>query len=487
MALTHQDRFAVIPAVGHMLNGEVTPGKGSATFAKVDPTTGESMAEVPAGTAADVDAAVASCREAFPAWRALPADHRRRIMLAIATGLRAREQDFSVLAALETGAPIVYNQTDLTADYYEYYGGWVDKHIGHLVPSYPHDGLGYVRYEPLGVIGALLSWNGPIGACGTKVAAALGAGNCVVIKPSELGPIAPLVFAEICREAGLPDGVLNIVQGGAEAGRALVDHPGVDKITYTGGVDAGRSIMSAAGRTGKPVLLELGGKSANIVFDDADLEAAIPAVAARATALAGQVCLKPARMLIQRSIYDQVASEVTRIVSETRVGDPFEAGVAMGPVITEGARTAIAETVERASREGSGTLLTGGERPDGDLSNGYFIRPSVFRDVDPASDLGQIECFGPVLGLIPFDDEEQAIRIANQTPYGLAAYVQTSDVRRAHRVAAALDAGYVGVNGMFTINASAPFGGFKGSGVGTEGGIEGLDEFLRRKHVEIYL
>jgi len=487
MPIVHSDRFDVVPHVGHVLDGKIISGHGSGTFVKTDPASGEVLAEVPNGTARDVDAAVASCQAAFPAWRATNPVARRRILLAIARKLREHEEELALLSVLETGSIPGYPVTELPSDFYEYYAGWTDKNVGRLVPSYPHDGLGYVSYEPLGVVGALLSWNGPIGACGLKIAAALAGGNCVVLKPSELGPLGPIRFVELCLEAGLPDGVLNLVQGGPEVGTAIVEHPGIAKITYTGGGAVGRQILANAGRLGKSVVLELGGKAANIVFEDADLAVVVPAQAALVTALAGQICLKPARMLVQRSVYEEVAAGVAAHVAATKVGDPFAQGVAMGPLITAGARDRVRSYVEQAERDGSGVLLTGSEGLDAGLDSGYFVRPAVFGDVDPASALGQDECFGPVLGLIPFDDEAQAIEIANATPYGLSAFVQTRDVSRAHRVAGALDAGYVGVNGMFEIRAGAPFGGVKGSGLGSEGGIEGMNEFLRRKHTEVYL
>jgi aldehyde dehydrogenase (NAD+) len=467
------------------IDGERITTRGE-TLTKVDPSTGQTLAEIPSASRADIDDAVASASVAFPKWRAMPADARRQVLLRIAALLREHDAEFSLIASLETGVPYRPGAAYMTADFYEYYAGWVDKSEGLLVPTYPADGLAYVRNEPFGVVAALLAWNGPIGACGLKIAAALAAGNCVVVKPSELGPLAPVRFAELCAEAGLPPGVLNLVQGGPAVGDALVRHAGVAKVTFTGGIGIGRQILATAAPLGKPVVLELGGKSANLIFADADLDRAITGAAAAVTANAGQVCLKPSRLLVERSVYADVVEGVVEQVEKTIIGDPLHPATTMGPVISEMARDRVVAFVESAVGAGDGQLLTGAGRLGADLVEGYFVRPAVFADVDNATALAQSECFGPVLAIMPFGHEDEAVALANDTSYGLAAYVQTRDVTRAHRIARALDAGQVNINGLMSVRASAPFGGFKASGLGREGGAEGFMEFLQSKHVQVH-
>jgi acyl-CoA reductase-like NAD-dependent aldehyde dehydrogenase len=320
-----------------------------------------------------------------------------------------------------------------------------------------------------------------------KVAPALAAGNCVVLKPSELAPFTPQVFGEICLDAGLPPGVVNVVTGGPEAGEALVSHPDVGKISFTGGGATARRVMESAARMLTPVVLELGGKSANIVFPDADLDAAATmACQTGVLNLAGQVCSLPTRLLVHDSVFDDVLARVAERAKATKVGMPFEAGTQMGPVITEASCTRILGVIERAVSDGA-RLLTGGARLGGDLADGFFIAPTVFGDVDPASGLAQAEVFGPVLSAIRFRDEDEAVAIANGTPYGLAGYVWTADLKRAHRVASGLEAGWIGVNGFPPMPPNVPFGGFKQSGFGREGGLAGVLEFVRTKNVYVDL
>ncbi|HEY1700929.1 MAG TPA: aldehyde dehydrogenase family protein, partial [Trebonia sp.] len=311
------------------------------------------------------------------------------------------------------------------------------------------------------------------------------AGNTVVVKPSELTPFTGELFADLVEEAGFPAGVVNVLPGAPEAGAALVSHPLVKKVTFTGGPDTAKKILHSCADAMKPACLELGGKSANIIFDDADLDAACAHGTFMSVAvLSGQGCALPTRMLVHEPVYDEVVSRVTEIAKTIAVGDPFEETTVSGPVVSEAALNRILAMIEQAKRDGA-RIVTGGARLGGPLADGYFIEPTVFADVDPRSQLAQKEVFGPVLAITPFRTEEEAIAIANGTEYGLSAYVQTSDLRRAHRVADELVTGEVLVNGAANLGVHRPFGGVGLSGFGKEGGRAGLEEFLQVKSVAI--
>jgi acyl-CoA reductase-like NAD-dependent aldehyde dehydrogenase len=321
-----------------------------------------------------------------------------------------------------------------------------------------------------------------------KVAPALAAGNTVVLKPAELAALGPLRFAELCLEAGIPPGVLNVVPGGADAGAALTSDRRIGKISFTGGGATARRIMEAAAQTLTPVVLELGGKSADIVFPDADLDvAAMTAVQASLANLAGQGCVLPTRLLVHDDVYAAVEQKVATMADAIKVGRPFDEGVQMGPIIDGANCERILSTIERARAEGAGELLSGGHRVGGDLADGYFVEPTVFGSVDNSSELAQREVFGPVLALVRFGDEDEAVALANATDYGLGGLVYTRDIDRAHRVAKRLQAGYVGINTFPPMPPNAPFGGVKQSGFGREGGREGLMEFLQIKNVYVGL
>jgi aldehyde dehydrogenase (NAD+) len=434
----------------------------------------------------EVDAAVRAGRRAFPAWKRLGADRRRRILFDIARLLQERADAFRHVAALETGTPLSIASVNSAVDQFEYYGGYADKFRGDLVASYPRRAHDYVTYEPYGVVGALITWNGPITNAAMKLAPALAAGNCVVLKSPELGPHAGMLLAQVCRDAGLPDGVLSVLTGDARTGEAIIRHPDVAKVSFTGGPRTARSVMAVAAETLTPVVLELGGKSANIVLPDADLEQAA-AMASRmgGVVTSGQGCLYPTRLLVHDSIHDEMVDRVRATSESTAIGDPLDPSTIMGPVISQDSCERIMGYIGRA--EQVATRVTGGERLSGDLSDGYFIRPTVFTDVENDSELAQEEVFGPVLAIIRFSSEDEAVAMANDTRYGLAAYVHTQDLARAHRMADDLVAGYIGVNAFPAMTASAPFGGTRDSGFGREGGRAGIEEYVHHKNVYIPL
>jgi acyl-CoA reductase-like NAD-dependent aldehyde dehydrogenase len=348
--------------------------------------------------------------------------------------------------------------------------------------------LDYSTDEPYGVVAAIIPWNGPLTAIGQVLGPALAAGNCVVLKPSELAPYTALQMGRLFAEAGFPPGVVNVVPGGPPAGQALVSHSGIDKIHFTGSGGTARKITRATSDTLTPLGLELGGKSAVLVFDDADLDiAAHAAIQGISMGLSGQGCINGTRVLVQRGIYEQLVERAAAALSDVAVGDPADVETLMGPVISAAAADRVLGIIHQAVRNGHGRLVAGGERLGGSLADGYYIAPTIFVDVDHKSPLAQQEIFGPVQSIIPFDTEPEAIALANGTPYGLAGYIHTTNLSRAHRVAQALDVGNVWINGGFGIPPSAPFGGVKQSGQGRLGGRAGIAEFTRPKNIWIAL
>jgi len=344
-------------------------------------------------------------------------------------------------------------------------------------------GLSYVRLEPYGVVAVIPPWNGSMMGMGQKCGPALAAGNAVVAKPPEVAPFGMLRFAELALEAGLPAGVLNVVVGGATTGAALVAHPEVDKISFTGGCATARLLMASAARHLTPLALELGGKSPNIVFPDADLDAAATMAAVIGTALlAGQGCALPTRLYVHDDVYDEVVAKVLATLGSLRVGDPLDPGTFVGPVVTEAAMHRILDVIDRARADGA-SLLTGGVRLGDDLASGWFVAPTVFGDVDHDSDLARNEVFGPVQAILRFSSEDEVLAQANDSPFGLGAYLHTNDARRIQRFVTELEAGMVIVNGKGAVSPTMPFGGYKQSGFGREGGRAGIEEMVHRKTV----
>lgn len=476
------------PEVELRIGGERLSVGSGGVHRHVDPTTGRPDADVPLAGIAEVERAVQVAHTAYLGWRRTKPADRRRMLMRLGDLIETHVADFARLAALDNGTPVTTSTAVLpiAVEWTRYYAGWADKISSEVTASLRTDGeFSYTLAQPWGVIGAIITWNGPLISLCMKVPAALAAGNTVVIKPSELTPFTAGLFADLAAEAGIPDGVINVVTGGPDAGAALVEHPLVKKVSFTGGPETARKILRSCADLIKPAVMELGGKSGNIVFADADLDTACGiGTMLSVGALSGQGCAFPTRMIVERSVYDEVIERVRAIAGFVKVGNPLEAETVSGPVVNEQAVKRIAGMVERASKDGA-RLIAGGRRLGGELADGYFLEPTVFADVDPESELAQTEVFGPVLSIIPFDGEEQAIAIANSTAYGLSGYVFTNDLRRAHRVAEELETGEVLINGAANLGSTRPFGGIGISGMGKEGGRQGLEEFLHLKTVSM--
>ncbi len=481
--------LAGMAAKGLLIGSDRITDASGGVYPHHNPATGQVQAQVPMAGAAEVDRAVAAARAALPAWRAMPENQRGAILHRLADLLEQHSELSGIVNALENGNPVGgLGPGAYTALWTRYYAGWCDKIEGSVVPTFPVQGLNYILSEPWGVVGVMVPWNGPMMGMGHKAVPALAAGNTVVAKPPEVAPFGAYLFAELALEAGVPPGVLNVVAGGPEAGEALVRHPGVDKVSFTGGSTVARRVMTLAAETLKPLALELGGKSANIIFDDADMDMSVfMAGALGVQLLSGQGCALPTRLYVQDSIYDEVVARLIPMVKRYRVGDPLDPRTQMGPVITEAAVGRILGMIDRATSADGATLLSGGSRVGGDLAAGYFLEPTVLGNVNHSSEIAQEEVFGPVLSVLRFSDEAEVIAKANDSRYGLAAYLHTKDLSRAHRVAHAIDAGYISVNGMSGMSPTAPFGGYKQSGFGREGGRAGLEEWLRAKNIFVAL
>jgi aldehyde dehydrogenase (NAD+) len=460
----------------------------------VNPATGRVNGAVAMSGAAEVDAAVAAAKGAHPAWRAMPGDQRRGILQRIDERLQKELESLGRTTTLELGHPLFTSigLSWLCSSWFGYYAGWCDKIEGATVPlTGANTGFDYTLLEPYGVVGIILTWNGPMVSVGMKVAPALAAGNCVVLKTPEQAPYSVGRFVEIALEAGLPPGVLQVLPGGAEAGDRLVRHGHVRKISFTGGIPTARKIMAAASETLTPLVFELGGKSANVVFADADIEAAVNRTVSSCYTLAGQGCVISTRLLAERSIYDQVVAAASGKAAKLVVGDPFAKETVVGPVVSKESYERILGVIDDARGKGRARVVTGGSAVDraslpAENAGGFFIQPTVLADVAPESSLAQQEVFGPVMSIIPFDGEAEAVAIANGTSYGLGTFLHTRDVARVHRLVPQFESGTVSVNGVSALPPAAPFGGYKQSGFGREGGRDGLIEFLQVKNVHIH-
>jgi acyl-CoA reductase-like NAD-dependent aldehyde dehydrogenase len=478
---------APLERFGHHIAGTEVFPPGGPTFVSVNPTTGRPWAEFPLGDARTVEEAVASAAAAFedPAWAGLSATRRGRLLMRWGDAIAAHAERIGRLECTQNGklpAEMIL-QGRIVCDWLYYYGGLADKIEGRVIPLDRTSVLNYTRREPLGVVGAITPWNSPLFLTIMAVAPALAAGNTVVIKPSEITPVGPILAARLATEVGFPPGVINVVAGERAAGEVLVDHPQVAKIAFTGGVEGGRAIAQRAGRRLAKVTLELGGKSANIVFPDAPMEQARAGLLAGIFAAAGQTCVAGSRALVHARVFDELVDWIGNQAKSIRLGSPFEPDTQMGPVASRAQLAKNLSMVERARTEGA-ELVAGGVRAEvSGYPDGFFFQPTVLTKVDPASFIAQNEVFGPVLSVIPFADEEEAIAIANATDFGLAAGVWTSDMRRGHRMAHKLKAGTVWVNTYRGMAFNSPFGGYKQSGIGRQNGIESMDAYLQTKSI----
>ena len=442
----------------------------------IEPATEAVLAEIPRAGVEDVDAAVARAREAFPAWRAVGPGERAALLHALADALASNREYLAQVEARNAGKPIsdARGEMDMVVATFRYYAGAPERLLGDTIPV--TGGQAFTVREPLGVVGLIVPWNFPLVIASWKLAPALAAGNTVVLKPAELTPLTALRFASIAAEAGIPDGVINVLAGpGSVVGRRLVEHPDVAKIAFTGSTEVGRSIAAGAAQTIKRVTLELGGKSPNLVFADADLEAAAASAPMAVFGNAGQDCCARSRILVQQSVLDQFMGELERAVTGIRVGDPLDEDTQMGPLISSGQRESVSSFVD-----GDAPVAIRGSAPDGP---GYWFPPTVLCPVEPESRAAREEIFGPVATVIPFADEEHAIQLANDTIYGLSGSIWTRDGARAIRVARAIDAGVLSINSNTSVRVATPFGGFKQSGYGRELGPHALDAYTEVKSI----
>jgi acyl-CoA reductase-like NAD-dependent aldehyde dehydrogenase len=471
------------------IGGAWTPASTGRRFAVVNPATEELLAEVAEGDAADVDRAVEAARACLEsdAWRGLAARARGRLLARAADALEARRDEFAALITRENGKPLFESGIDvaMSVDTLRYYAGWADKITGDTLPVTGRF-LTYTLKEPVGVVGAITPWNFPLNLAVWKFAPAFAAGCTVVSKPPSETPLCVLLLAEVFEAAGFPAGAFNVVPGGgATAGAAMVRHPGVDKIAFTGSTEVGRRVMREAADTVKRVTLELGGKSPNIVFADADIPSAVRGAQTGIFYGKGEVCAAGSRLLVERGVHDQVVEALAARAKTLVPGDPFDRNTRLGAVVSQRQQETVLGYIAKGTAEGA--VAVAGGRAAQVNGRGWFVEATVFDGVQPGMTIAEEEIFGPVLAVLTFDDVDEAVALGNRSMYGLAAGIWTKDVSKAHRVARALKAGTVWINTYNVYDPAAPFGGYKASGFGRDLGREALEGYLETKSVWVGL
>jgi aldehyde dehydrogenase (NAD+) len=486
----HRDEIGLSDGL-MLIDGEWRPAQSGETWSHIHPATGEEVASFPVAGPVDVDSAVRAARRAFDEgpWPRARANERIRVLRRIADLVREHGDELLALQALDNSVPLSFGTIYATssafvADVFDHHAGWVDKLAGETLPPYQGgDHMVFTLREPVGVVGAVIPWNAPLLLFAQKVAPALAVGCTIVVKPSEYGTFAVLRLARLIEEAGLPPGVLNIVTGpGEPTGDALISHPMVNKLSFTGSRAVGRKIIAASADGFKRVSLELGGKSPAIVFADADVSSAAAITMGTVTlGLSGQVCLAQTRALVHRDVADEFLGMAEMIGGMVSYGNPFDPAVTASPLINTRQMDRVLGLIAQGQADGA-RLVCGGTRSEGDLAAGNFVAPTLFTDVSNDMSIAREEIFGPVLSVIPFADEEEAVRIANDTEYGLAATVWTSDIKRAMRMTKAIRAGTIGING-YQLEPHAAFGGYQQSGLGREGGRAAVESYTEIKTV----